>query len=77
MFSMVNYCWSALMIMGKIILEGISQTLSGNGNPESAMCLIKFLAFIGASGFYVLYRWLSEPIEGDDYIDMYLLWVYM
>ena len=70
-YSAVNYCSVALILMGKIILEGLKT------GGESSWCLIRFLAFIGLSGFYVLYEWLKFNPSGDVPIIGLLYFFYM
>ena len=74
-FSSFNFCYTALSVMGIIIIEGIKQTVRGNSDPNEAMCIIKFLGFVGLSGFYVLYRWASDYDSGDQYFDIYILYI--
>jgi hypothetical protein len=69
--SAVNYCMVAVVLMGKIILEGLKSS-----DIDSAMCLIRFLAFVGASGFYVLYKWITVT-SGDVAIVGVLYFLYM
>ena len=69
--SAVNYCIVAVVLMGKIILEGLKSS-----DSDSAMCLIRFLAFVGASGFYVLYKWITVT-SGDVAIVGVLYFLYI
>lgn len=70
-YSAVNYCMVAVVLMGKIILEGLK------AGGESSWCLIRFLAFIGLSGFYVLYEWINVDQTGEVPIIGLLYFFYM
>ena len=46
-----------------IIVDGLKSGIGSD--PEGAICLIKFLAFVGVSGFYVLYRYFTFTIDSE------------
>jgi hypothetical protein len=76
-YSAFNFSYTALIIILKMLVVGVAQTLSGEGDLDANCCIIKFLCFVGASGFYVLYRWVSVTIEPStsQVGDMYILYV--
>ena len=47
----------------KAIVDGLKSGIGSD--PEGAICLIKFLAFVGVSGFYVLYRYFTFTINSE------------
>lgn len=60
-----------------MLVFGVTQTLSGEGDLDANCCILKFLCFVGASGFYVLYRWVSESLypSASPVGDMYILYI--
>ena len=62
-FKIFNYSITAFKIMFLIIFDGLKSGIGSD--PEGAICLIKFLAFVGVSGFYVLYRYFTFTIDSE------------
>jgi hypothetical protein len=62
-FKIFNYSITAFKIMFLIIVDGLKSGIGSD--PEGAICLIKFLAFVGISGFYVLYRYFTFTIDSE------------
>lgn len=60
-FKIFNYSVTAFKLMFSIILAG----LKSGSDPEGAVCIIRFLAFVGMSGFYVLYRYFTITIDSE------------
>jgi hypothetical protein len=73
-FKIFNYSITAFKIMFLIIVDGLKSGIGSD--PEGAICLIKFLAFVGVSGFYVLYRYFTFTIDSEagDMFALYALY---
>ena len=72
MFSLSNYAFTGLKIMLSIVFVGIR---SSTDDQNGSCCIIRFLIFIGLSGFYVVYRYFTVTIGENGVGDMLALYI--
>ena len=72
MYSLSNYAFTGLKIMLSIVFVGLR---SPSDDQKGDCCIIKFLIFVGLSGFYVVYRYFTITIGENNAGDMLALYI--
>ena len=71
-YSLSNYAFTGLKIMLLIVFAGLR---SPSDNQRGDCCIIKFLIFVGLSGFYVVYRYFTITIGENSAGDMLAFYI--